>query len=160
MKLFINAYLQMSKGAKPVSLNVFRMLPSSRAAGAQQIGRLTNLMQLSVDTTWFTVTGARSEEPDLGDKFPHAVLSLAVGEHQAIPRTDDDVQPESRVSQTVFLISRRPLPARRAFHSPTIEQGGIESAPSACPRGENVESAADCAEHRRRGNRTLPNRQG
>ncbi len=44
-ELFINAYL-VSKGAEPVSLDQFRNLPSSQAKGAQQIGRLTNLMQL------------------------------------------------------------------------------------------------------------------
>ena len=32
----------------------FARLPSSTATGAQQIGRLTNLMQLSVDTSWWT----------------------------------------------------------------------------------------------------------
>src|ERR1043166_10056490 len=52
-ELFINAYL-VSKGADPVNLDRFRTLPSSKASGAQQIGRLTNLMQLTVDTTWFT----------------------------------------------------------------------------------------------------------
>ncbi len=77
-ELFINAYL-MSKGAEPVSLDAFRTLPSSRATGAQQIGRLTNLMQLSVDTTWFTRYRARRKNPDLGDKFPQAIPSLAVG---------------------------------------------------------------------------------
>src|SRR5437867_4437557 len=50
---FINAYLE-SKGANPVNLDEFRTLPSSEATGAQQIGRLTNLMQLTVDTTWYT----------------------------------------------------------------------------------------------------------
>src|SRR5438445_7203521 len=48
---FINAYL-VSKGVAPVNLEPFRTLPSSRASGAQQIGRLTNLTQLSVDTSW------------------------------------------------------------------------------------------------------------
>src|SRR6266700_4035209 len=52
-ELFINAYL-VSKGAEPVDLDKFRTLPSSKATGAQQIGRLTNLMQLTVDTTWWT----------------------------------------------------------------------------------------------------------
>src|SRR5712691_5424311 len=47
---FINAYL-ISKGADPVNLDRFRTLPSSKATGAQQIGRLTNLMQLTVDTS-------------------------------------------------------------------------------------------------------------
>src|SRR5246500_2489363 len=46
---FLTAYLK-SKGQKPVNLDRFRNLPSSKAPGAQQIGRLTNLMQLSVDT--------------------------------------------------------------------------------------------------------------
>src|SRR6266446_5050224 len=41
---FINAYL-VSKGADPVNLDKFRTLPSSKATGAQQIGRLTNLTQ-------------------------------------------------------------------------------------------------------------------
>ncbi len=50
---FLNAYLE-SKGQEPVDFDRFRTLPSSTAAGAQQIGRLTNLMQLTVDTSWYT----------------------------------------------------------------------------------------------------------
>src|SRR5438270_11539055 len=46
---FLNAYLQ-SRGAAPVNLDQFRTLPSSKATGAKQIGRLTNLMRLNVDT--------------------------------------------------------------------------------------------------------------
>jgi hypothetical protein len=49
---FLNAYL-IAKGQEPVDLDAFRTLPSSQAKGAQQIGRLTNLMQLSVDTSWY-----------------------------------------------------------------------------------------------------------
>src|SRR5262245_44201125 len=48
---FLNAYLA-SKGADTVNLDHFRTLPSSKATGAQQIGRLTNLMQLTLDTSW------------------------------------------------------------------------------------------------------------
>jgi hypothetical protein len=48
---FLNAYL-ISKGAEPADLDAFRTLPSSQATGAQQIGRLTNLMNLNVDTSW------------------------------------------------------------------------------------------------------------
>src|SRR5450631_1770936 len=90
-ELFINAYL-VSKGAEPVSLDQFRTLPSSQAKGAQQIGRLTNLMQLTVDTTWYTRYRSRTLNPDLGDTLPQAIPTLAVGQHTAIPRTDDDVQ--------------------------------------------------------------------
>ena len=50
---FLNAYLA-SKGADQVNLDQFRTLPSSKATGANQIGRLTNLMQLTVDTSWYT----------------------------------------------------------------------------------------------------------
>src|SRR5712691_4439731 len=50
---FLNAYL-MSKGAQPVNLDAFRRLPSSKATGAKNIGRLTNLLRLDVDTSWWT----------------------------------------------------------------------------------------------------------
>src|SRR4051812_36041216 len=50
---FINAYLK-AHGKQTVNLDQFRTLPSSQAHGAQQIGRLTNLMQLSVDTSFWT----------------------------------------------------------------------------------------------------------
>src|SRR5260370_3455467 len=65
---FINAYLA-SKGAAPVNLDQFRTLPSSRATGARQIGRLTNLMQLTVDTSWWTRYRSRANNPDLDPAF-------------------------------------------------------------------------------------------
>jgi hypothetical protein len=46
---FLNAYLE-SKGVEPVDLDAFRTLQGSKATGAQNIGRLTNLMHLNVDT--------------------------------------------------------------------------------------------------------------
>src|SRR5205807_7507245 len=61
---FINAYLA-AKGAEPVNLDEFRTLPSSKATGAQQIGRLTNLMQLTVDTSWYTRYRIDDKNPDL-----------------------------------------------------------------------------------------------
>src|SRR5439155_19341817 len=63
---FINAYLA-SKGADIVNLEEFRTLPSSKASGAQQIGRLTNLTELTVDTTWWTRYRSRTKNPDFGD---------------------------------------------------------------------------------------------
>lgn len=136
-ELFINAYL-ISKGAEPVSLDSFRNLPSSKATGAQQIGRLTNLMQLSVDTTWFARYRARHKNPDLGDKFPQAIPSLAVGEHTAIPRTDDDVQPDpskpNNISDFTQVIGNT-----AAFHFATIEQGGTSLYPALAQRVTNVE---------------------
>src|SRR5712671_1689256 len=72
---FINAFL-VSKGADPVNLDQFRTLPSSQATGAQQIGRLTNLMQLTVDTSFWTRYRSENKNPDLGDTFPPAVPGL------------------------------------------------------------------------------------
>ena len=62
-EVFINAYLA-SKGADTVDLERFRTLPSSKASGAQQIGRLTNIMKLTVDTTWWTRYRSRTKNPD------------------------------------------------------------------------------------------------
>src|SRR5437868_361539 len=89
---FINAYL-VSKGADPVNLDQFRTLPSSQATGAQQIGRLTNLMRLTVDTSWWTRYRSDSKNPDLGDSFPQAVQGLSAGQFPAIPRNDGDLNP-------------------------------------------------------------------
>src|ERR1700687_5544312 len=113
-EVFINAYLA-SKGAEPVNLDMFRTLPSSQATGAQQIGRLTNLMQLSVDTTWWTRYRSRTGNPDLGDTFPQAIPTLAVGQHTAIPRT------EAALERKNFL---QAIGNTAGFHFATIEQGG------------------------------------
>ena len=121
-EVFINAYL-VSRGAEPVSLEPFRNLRSSRATGAQQIGRLTNLMQLSVDTTWFTRYRSRTGNPDLGDRFPQAIPSIAMGQHPAIPRTDDDVQPDSSKPHHISDLTQA-IANTAGFHFATIEQGG------------------------------------
>ena len=126
---FINAYL-IAKGFDPVSLDGFRTLPSSKATGANQVGRITNLMQLSVDTSWWTRYRSRTHNPDLGDKFRHAVPSLAVGQHPAIPRTDDDVNDAN------FLLA---IAYTAGFHFAFIEQGGSGLYPSLAQRVRNVE---------------------
>src|SRR5882724_2735775 len=86
---FLNAYLA-SKGAEPVNLDQFRTLPSSQATGAQNIGRLTNLMQLTVDTSFWTRYRSDSLNPDFGDTLPQPIPPWAVGQHTAIPRTNAD----------------------------------------------------------------------
>src|SRR5919198_3774242 len=51
---FINSYL-MANGGTPVNLEGFRTLSSSQASGADKTKkRLTNLMELTVDTSWWT----------------------------------------------------------------------------------------------------------
>src|ERR1700757_351378 len=65
---FINQYL-ISKGAKPVNLEPFRSLPSSQATGSNKNAkRLTNLMNLNVDTSWF-LRYRSAGNPDFGDTF-------------------------------------------------------------------------------------------
>ena len=82
---FLNAYL-VSKGADPVDLEQFRTLPGSTATGASGKLRLTNLMQLTLDTSWYTRYRDDEHNPDLDPKFvfPQAVPSLAEGRHPAI----------------------------------------------------------------------------
>jgi len=60
---FINAYLA-SKGADTVDLEPFRTLPGSTASGASGKPRLTNLMKLTVDTSWWTRYRSRTQNPD------------------------------------------------------------------------------------------------
>src|SRR5271170_4181959 len=107
---FLNAYL-LSKGAEPVDLDAFRTLPSSQADGAQQIGRLTNLMNLTVDTSWYTRYRS-ALNPDLGATFPQAIDLVNV---TAIPRTNADFKPQHHVQA---------IANTAAFHFGAIEQGG------------------------------------
>src|SRR5207253_8449510 len=93
---FINAYL-VASAADPVNLDRFRTLPSSKATGAQQIGRLTNLMQLTVDTTWWIKYRSRTKNPDLGDTFRPAIPGLLKGKFPAIPRNDGDLSPKNHI---------------------------------------------------------------
>ncbi len=123
-EVFINAFLP-SKGADTVNLDEFRTLPSSQASGAQQIGRLTNLMQLTVDTSWWTRYRSGAKNPDFGDTLDPAVPSLNVGQHPAIPRTDDDLTPNDHIQA---------IANTAGFHFGTIEQGGTSLYPSLAQR--------------------------
>jgi hypothetical protein len=107
---FLNAYL-LSKGAEPVDLDAFRTLPSSQADGAQNIGRLTNIMNLTVDTSWYTRYRS-TDNPDLGGTFPQAIDLVNV---PAIPRSNDDFAPALHVQA---------IANTAAFHFAMIEQGG------------------------------------
>jgi hypothetical protein len=131
---FLNAYL-VSKGAAPANLGGFRTLMGSTATGVNpnRVGkRLTNLTQLTLDTSWWTRYRDDAHNPDLDPNhvFPQAVPSLHTGQHTAIPRTDADT------SHPNFL---QAIANTAAFHFPTIEQGGNSLYPSMAQRATSVE---------------------
>src|SRR5438874_3597647 len=131
---FLNAYL-MSKGAVPANLDPFRTLMGSTATGVNTnlIGhRLTNLTQLTIDTSWWTRYRDDSHNPDLDPNhvFPQAVPSLGVNQHTAIPRT------AAETTDPNFL---QAIANTAAFHFPTIEQGGNSLYPSLAQRATSEE---------------------
>ncbi|MDQ6701737.1 MAG: ferritin-like domain-containing protein [Pseudomonadota bacterium] len=124
---FINAYL-VSKGVAPVNLDSFRTLPGSQATGANKTRkRLTNLMQLTVDTSWWTRYRARLHNPDLDPSFvfPQAIPSLFAGQFPAIPRTDADTTNGTHIQA---------IANTAAFHFAFIEQGGTSLYPALARR--------------------------
>jgi hypothetical protein len=119
---FLNAYLR-SIGAQPVNLDRFRTLPSTKATGARQIGRLTNLRSLNVDTSWYTRYRS-GQNPDFGATFPQAV---DIDREPAVPLNDDDTPPGGSAPVPPTTRAQRRMQAianTAAFHFPMIEQGG------------------------------------
>ena len=126
---FINAYL-LAHNMAPANLDRFRTLASSTATGAQQIGRLTNLMQLSVDTSWWTRYRSNSKNPDFGDTFPQAVPGLVAGEFPGIPRSNADL---------TNMTHLQAIANTAGFHFAMIEQGGTSLYPSLAQRVTHTE---------------------
>jgi hypothetical protein len=113
---FLNAYLE-SKGADPVNLDEFRVLTGSQATGAQELGRLTNLMHLNVDTSWY-IRYRSTTNPDFGATFPQAIK---INNRTAIPRTDADFEGANHIQA---------IANTAAFHFASIEQGGSSLYPA------------------------------
>src|SRR5580658_9921680 len=112
---FLNAYLA-SKGAQTADLEPFRTLPGSTATGSSGKLRLTNLMQLTLDTSWWTRYRSSTNNPDVNPTtFEQAVPDLHKGQFTAIPRSDADLTPEAHIQA---------IANTAAFHMPTVEQGG------------------------------------
>jgi len=115
---FLNAYLE-SRGAEPVNFDEFVTLPGSTAQGSTGSSRLTNLMNLNVDTSWY-VRYRSATNPDLGATFPQAITLSGV---TAIPRSDADYEGKSNPNfpgndhiQAIANVA--------GFHFGYIEQGG------------------------------------
>jgi hypothetical protein len=134
---FINAYLA-SKGADTVNLDRFRTLPGSTAQGSSGKMRLTNLTQLTVDTSFWTRYRSSTNNPDLdpGFTFGQAVQGLNMGQHTAIPRTDADTAGSSIGNATDHL---KAIAFTAGFHFCFIEQGGTSLYPSLAQRVTNPE---------------------
>jgi hypothetical protein len=128
---FLNAYLA-SKGAATISLDQFRTLPGSQATGSSGKKRITNLTQLTVDTSWWTRYRDDSHNPDLDPSFtfPQAIPTLFTGQHTAIPRTNADTADPN------FL---QAIANTAGFHFATIEQGGSSLYPAMAQRATSVE---------------------
>jgi hypothetical protein len=109
-----------------VRLERFRTLQGSQATGAQKhVKRLTNLMELTVDTTYWTRYRSRTANPDFGDTFAPAVPGLLMGRFPAIPRTDADLKPDKHLQA---------IAQTAGFHFGSIEQGGSSLYPSLAQR--------------------------
>ena len=115
---FLNAYLE-SRGAEPVNFTQFETLPGSTATGSSGKLRLTNLMQLNVDTSWY-VRYRSATNPDRGATFPQALTLQNV---TAIPRNNSDFNGASNPNfpgndhiQAIANVA--------GFHFGYIEQGG------------------------------------
>jgi hypothetical protein len=133
---FINAYL-IAKGADPVNLDRFRTLRGSQADGAQKdVRRLTNLMQLTVDTSWWTKYRSRTKNPDFGDTFAQAIPALSKGQFPAIPRDNNDIGTKSDGTPDDHT---QAIANTAGFHFAFIEQGGTSLYPSLAQRVTNPE---------------------
>ncbi len=121
---FLNAFLE-ATGHTPVNLDAFRKLPSSSATGAQHVGRLTNLSNLTVDTSWY-LRYRSANNPDFGDTFPQLINIVhrpAIPSHD-LPAGSDELQ---AIANTA------------AFHFATIEQGGSSLYGSFVPKATNLQ---------------------
>ena len=122
---FLSAYLE-SKGAESVNFDKFRTLQGSQATGSTGIGRLTNLMHLNVDTSWF-IRYRSATNPDFGATFPQAIT---ITNRTAIPITDADFADPNHI-QVIANIA--------AFHFGYIEQGGSSLYPALGRKASSLE---------------------
>ena len=144
---FLNAYL-VSKGQRPVSLERFRRLPSSQATGSNKTAkRLTNLMNLNVDTSWF-LRYRLSGNPDFGDTFAQIVdlnnvpaFRTAICRCPPIPANGFKIQFIANVA---------------GFHFATVEQGGSSLYTSFLTKVTSLEVVAHRRQHWRHRDHAFP----
>jgi hypothetical protein len=137
---FLNNYLQ-SKGARPIDLSAFAILPPSKVTGVPQKGRLTNLQHLTIDTSFWTRYRSATQNPDFGANFPNAVPDLAANPHTAIPITDSDfagitINPDGSPNIPDHV---QAIASTAGFHFAFVEQGGSSLYPTLAQRVTNLE---------------------
>jgi hypothetical protein len=141
---FLNNYLA-SKGQQKVDLSNFATLPSSKADGARQVGRLTNLMQLTVDTSfWSRYRSITNPDFDPNSPFAQAVPSLNVGQHTAIPRSNADtkgstISADPNNNPQSITAHLQAIAFTAGFHFAFIEQGGSSLYPTLAQKVTNLE---------------------
>jgi len=114
-----------------VDLEPFRTLPGSTATGSSGKLRITNLMQLTLDTSWWTRYRSSTNNPDVNPTtFEQAVPGLHNGQFPAIPRSDADLHPAEHIQA---------IANTAAFHIPTVEQGGGSLRLAMAQRATSVE---------------------
>jgi hypothetical protein len=123
---FLTAYLK-SKGEVPVDLTPFANLQGSQATGANKsAGRITNLLSLNVDTSWY-FRYRSTQNPDLGATFPQL---LNITNQPGVPLNDTDTPPGTPTN--LFLppitdpkaLRMQAIANTAGFHFAYIEQGG------------------------------------
>jgi hypothetical protein len=132
---FLNVYL-ISRGAEPVDLDAFRTLPSTQATGAKDIGRLTNLLKLNVDLSWYTRYRS-TKNPDLGARLKSP---FDISDEPGIPVNDSDTPPDTVIpsasdqtpgsSFTGAAARMQAIANTAGFHFAFIEQGGASLYPT------------------------------
>jgi hypothetical protein len=142
---FLNNYLA-SKGARTIDLRPrFANLPSSKADGALQIGRLTNLTQLTIDTSfWTRYRSITNPDFDPNAPFAQAVPSLNVKQHTAIPRTNADtagstISADPANNPQSITSHLQAIAFTAGFHFAFIEQGGSSLYPTLALKATNLE---------------------
>jgi hypothetical protein len=133
--VFLNGYLA-SKGQQQVSLEPFRRLPSSQATGSNKTAkRLTNLMNLTVDTSWY-FRYRSAQNPDFGAMFPQIVDLVNV---PGIPNSDlpSPVDSSGNIVSSGFEIQL--IGNVAGFHFATVEEGGSSLYQSFLPKASNLD---------------------
>jgi hypothetical protein len=121
--VFINAFLA-SIGEAPVDLTAFETLPGVSVTGVPQTGRLTNLTNLTINTSWY-LRYRTAANPDFG-AVPGQVANI-IG-RPAVPTSNSlSTAAVAAIAQTA------------AFHFCTIEQGGTSLYASLIPKVSSLE---------------------